>query len=141
MDHIFTSKLITKSNFYIVAVPTPVNKNNVPDLDNLKDSCILISKVLKKNDIVFFESTVYPGVTENFCARLLEKKSKLKSNKDFFIGYSPERINPGDKNHSIDKIYKIVSIKKPFAMSIAKRVYKKITKVSYYPRYKRSRKR
>ncbi len=126
----FTSKLdkLKKSNFYIVAVPTPVNKNNVPDLDNLKDSCILISKVLKKNDIVFFESTVYPGVTENFCARLLEKKSKLKSNKDFFIGYSPERINPGDKNHSIDKIYKIVSTKKPFAMSIAKRVYKKITK-------------
>ncbi len=126
----FTSKLdkLKKSNFYIVAVPTPVSKNNVPDLDNLKDSCILISKVLKKNDIVFFESTVYPGVTENFCARLLEKKSKLKSNKDFFIGYSPERINPGDKNHSVDKIYKIVSTKKPFAMNIAKRVYKKITK-------------
>ncbi len=126
----FTDQLsmLKKSNFYIVAVPTPVRKNNIPDLDNLKESCHLISKVLKKNDIVFFESTVYPGVTENFCAKLLEKKSNLKLDKDFFIGYSPERINPGDKNHSVDKIYKIISTNNPSVMGIAKKVYKIITK-------------
>ena len=101
---------LKKSNFFIITVPTPVYKNNLPNLDYLRKSCLLISKVLKKNDLVFFESTVYPGVTEDFCAKILAKNSKLKLNKDFFIGYSPERINPGDKNHSIDKIYKIVII-------------------------------
>lgn len=126
----FTDQLsmLKKSNFYIVAVPTPVRKNNIPDLDNLKESCYLISKVLKKNDIIFFESTVYPGLTENFCGKIIEKKSKLKLNKDFFIGYSPERINPGDKKHTVDKIYKIISTNNPAVMNIAKKVYRIITK-------------
>ena len=88
----------------------------------------MIGKVLKKGDIIFFESTVYPGVTENYCAKILEKTSKLRLNKDFFVGYSPERINPGDKNHSIDKIYKIVSTNDTSAMKIAKKVYGNVTR-------------
>jgi len=121
-------KKLKKSNFFIITVPTPVYKNNLPNLDYLKKSCLLISKVLKKRDIIFFESTVYPGVTEDFCAKILEKNSKLKLEKDFFVGYSPERINPGDKNHSVDKIYKIVSTKNSSTMKIAKKVYSSITK-------------
>ena len=126
----FTSdfKKLKKSNFFIITVPTPVYKNNLPNLDYLKKSCLLISKVLKKRDIIFFESTVYPGVTEDFCAKILEKNSKLKLEKDFFVGYSPERINPGDKYHSVDKIYKIVSTKNSSTMKIAKKVYSSITK-------------
>ncbi len=121
-------KKLKRSNFFIVAVPTPVFKNNLPNLEYLKNSCILISKILKKNDIVFFESTVYPGVTENFCAKILSKNSKLKYGKDFYVGYSPERINPGDKNHSIDKINKIISINNESSMKIATKVYGAITK-------------
>ena len=116
------------SNFFIVTVPTPVNKNNTPNLEYLKKSCLIVGRILKKNDIVFFESTVYPGVTENFCAKILEQKSKLKLNRDFHIGYSPERINPGDKNHSVDKINKIVSTNNRSTMKVAKKVYSCITK-------------
>ena len=119
---------LRKSNFFIITVPTPVNKNNIPNLTYLKKSCLIIGKILKKNDIVFFESTVYPGVTENFCAKILEKKSKLRLNRDFFIGYSPERINPGDKNHSVDKIYKIVSTNNQSTMKVAKKVYSCVSK-------------
>ena len=119
---------LKKSNFFIITVPTPVNKNNIPNLKYLKKSCLIVGKILKKNDIVFFESTVYPGVTENFCAKILEKKSKLRLNRDFFIGYSPERINPGDKNHSVDKIFKIVSTNNQSTMKVAKKVYSCISK-------------
>ena len=126
----FTKKVsrLKKSNFFIITVPTPVNKNNIPNLKYLKKSCLIVGKILKKNDIVFFESTVYPGVTENFCAKILEKKSKLRLNRDFFIGYSPERINPGDKNHSVDKIFKIVSTNNQSTMKVAKKVYSCISK-------------
>ena len=126
----FTKKIsrLKKSNFFIITVPTPVNKNNIPNLKYLKKSCLIVGKILKKNDIVFFESTVYPGVTENFCAKILEKKSKLRLNRDFFIGYSPERINPGDKNHSVDKIFKIVSTNNQSTMKVAKKVYSCISK-------------
>ncbi len=119
---------LKKSNFFIVAVPTPVSINNIPNLEYLKKSCLIVGKILKKNDIVFFESTVYPSVTENFCAKILEKKSKLRLNRDFFIGYSPERINPGDKNHSVDKIYKIVSTNNRSTMKVAKKVYSCVSK-------------
>ncbi len=127
---IFTSNIedLKESNFFIVAVPTPVFQNNSPNLKYIKKSCQLIGKVLKKNDIVFFESTFYPGITENYCAKLLEKYSKLKSNKNFFVGYSPERINPGDKEHSVDKINKIVSITGLKNLKIAKQVYGSVTK-------------
>lgn len=126
----FTSnkKKITKCNFFIICVPTPIFKNKLPDLNYLRSASKLVGKCLKKNDIVIFESTVYPGVTNNFCKNILEKNSKLKSGKDFFICYSPERINPGDKIHQIDKIAKIVSIENRKIKNSVLSVYKNITK-------------
>ena len=95
---------IADCNYYIVTVPTPVDKNNRPDLTPLYKSSETVAKVLKKGDIVIYESTVYPGVTEEECVPVLEKISDLKFNVDFFAGYSPERINPGDKEHTVEKI-------------------------------------
>ena len=100
---------IRDCNYYIVTVPTPVDKHNRPDLDPLYRSSETVGKVLKKGDIVIYESTVYPGVTEEECVPVLERISGLKFNEDFFAGYSPERINPGDKEHTVDKILKITS--------------------------------
>ncbi|WP_440923680.1 nucleotide sugar dehydrogenase [Candidatus Pelagibacter sp.] len=120
---------IKNCNFFIVCVPTPITKSNKPDLNALISSCKILSKIIKRGDIIFFESTVYPGVTENICARYLENKTKLKENKDFFIGYSPERVNPGDKHHSIEKISKIVAYNTKIKKNIdtIKTVYKSIT--------------
>ena len=101
--------ILNEVNVYIVTVPTPVDKNNKPDLNIIINATKLIAKYLSKNDIVIFESTVYPGLTEEVCVPILEKKSGLKFNLDFFCGYSPERINPGDKVHTLTKIKKIVS--------------------------------
>lgn len=100
---------IADCNYYIVTVPTPVDKNNRPDLTPLYKSSETVGKVLKKGDIVIYESTVYPGVTEEECVPVLEKFSGLTFNVDFFAGYSPERINPGDKEHTVDKILKVTS--------------------------------
>lgn len=100
---------IAGSNIYIVTVPTPVDRYNKPDLTPLYKASETVGKVLKANDIVIFESTVYPGVTEDECVPVLEKFSNLEFNKDFFVGYSPERINPGDKNHTVTKIKKVTS--------------------------------
>lgn len=100
---------IQDCNYYIVTVPTPVDKNNRPDLTPLYKSSTTVGKVLKKGDIVIYESTVYPGVTEEECVPVLEKISGLQFNEDFFAGYSPERINPGDKEHTVEKILKITS--------------------------------
>ncbi|WP_299065958.1 nucleotide sugar dehydrogenase [uncultured Polaribacter sp.] len=100
---------IKDSNYYIVTVPTPVDKNNRPVLTPLIKASELIGSVLKKDDIVIYESTVYPGATEEDCIPVLENISGLKFNKDFFAGYSPERINPGDKKHTVDKILKVTS--------------------------------
>lgn len=100
---------LLNANVYIVTVPTPVDKHNRPDLTPLYKSSETVAKVLKKNDIVIYESTVYPGVTEEECVPVLEKVSGLKYNEDFFVGYSPERINPGDKEHTVDKILKVTS--------------------------------
>lgn len=100
---------IKDCNFYVVTVPTPVDKNNRPDLTPLYKSSETVGKVLKKGDIVIYESTVYPGVTEDECIPVLEKVSGLQFNVDFFAGYSPERINPGDKEHTVEKILKITS--------------------------------
>ena len=94
---------------YIVTVPTPVDKTNRPILTPLYKSSETVGKVLKKGDIVIYESTVYPGVTEEECVPVLEKISGLTFNKDFFVGYSPERINPGDKEHTVEKILKVTS--------------------------------
>lgn len=100
---------IADCNYYIVTVPTPVDKNNRPDLTPLYKSSETVAKVLKKGDIVIYESTVYPGVTEEECVPVLEKISGLKFNVDFFAGYSPERINPGDKEHTVEKILKVTA--------------------------------
>ncbi len=100
---------IKNCNYYVITVPTPVDKNNRPDLTPLYKSSETVGKVLKKEDIVIYESTVYPGVTEEECIPVLEKVSGLKFNKDFYAGYSPERINPGDKKHTVEKILKVTA--------------------------------
>lgn len=100
---------IKDCTYYIVTVPTPVDKNNRPDLTPLYKSSETVGKVLKKGDIVIYESTVYPGVTEEECVPVLERISGLKFNVDFFAGYSPERINPGDKEHTVEKILKVTA--------------------------------
>jgi len=100
---------LKKANFFIVAVPTPIDEHNLPDLKPLLSACHTVGKALKKGDYVVFESTVYPGCTEEDCVPVLEKESGLKFCKDFKVGYSPERINPGDKEHTITKIIKVVS--------------------------------
>jgi UDP-N-acetyl-D-galactosamine dehydrogenase len=107
----FTNKLenIADCNVYIVTVPTPIDKHKKPDLTPLIKASESIGKVLKKDDIVIYESTVYPGATEEECVPVLEKFSNLKFNEDFFCGYSPERINPGDKEHTVTKILKVTS--------------------------------
>jgi UDP-N-acetyl-D-galactosamine dehydrogenase len=110
-DILFTHKLedLKKANFFIVAVPTPIDEHNLPDLKPLVASSTTVGKVLKKGDYVVYESTVYPGCTEEDCIPILERESGLKFVRDFKVGYSPERINPGDKEHTITKILKIVS--------------------------------
>lgn len=100
-------------NVYIVTVPTPLDEKNNPDLSAVKAASKTVAAYLKKGDIVVYESTVYPGVTEDVCAPVLEKESGLKSGKDFFLGYSPERINPGDTQHTVDKITKVVAGQTP----------------------------
>ncbi|MFW0737310.1 nucleotide sugar dehydrogenase [Flavobacterium sp. N502536] len=100
---------IADCNYFVITVPTPVDKNNRPDLTPLYKSSESVGKILKKGDVVIYESTVYPGVTEEQCVPVLEKFSGLTFNKDFFAGYSPERINPGDKEHTVEKILKVTS--------------------------------
>ncbi len=102
-------KLIKNFNLFIVTVPTPILKNKTPDLKHLKNVCNNLSKIIKKKDIIIFESTVYPGLTRDYCIPLLEKKNSLKEGFDFFVGYSPERVNPGDKDHDLKRIDKILA--------------------------------
>jgi UDP-N-acetyl-D-galactosamine dehydrogenase len=117
---------IRASDFYIVTVPTPVHESKQPDLTPIIKASESVAKVLKKGDIVVYESTVYPGCTEEICVPLLEKGSGLKYNQDFFCGYSPERINPGDKERTITKIKKVVSGSTPEALKIVDGVYSSI---------------
>lgn len=117
---------IKEANIYIVTVPTPVDKNNRPDLTPLYKSSETVGKVLSKGDIVIYESTVYPGVTEEECIPVLEKVSGLKFNEDFFAGYSPERINPGDKEHTVEKILKVTSGSTPEIGQIVDDLYKTV---------------
>jgi UDP-N-acetyl-D-glucosamine/UDP-N-acetyl-D-galactosamine dehydrogenase len=121
-------KNLSKANIFIVTIPTPVDKKNLPDLRLLKQSTKTITKYLKKNSIVIYESTVYPGCTEEICLPILQKHKKLKFNKDFFIGYSPERINPGDKKRKITNIIKVVSGSSKNALEQIKYIYSKIVK-------------
>jgi len=117
---------IKDCNYYVVTVPTPVDKNNRPDLTPLYKSSETVGKVLKKGDIVIYESTVYPGVTEEECVPVLERVSGLKFNEDFFAGYSPERINPGDKEHTVEKILKVTSGSTPEIGQKVDQLYKSV---------------
>ena len=119
-------------NIYIVTVPTPVNEDKTPNLNPITEATLTVSRILKKDDIVIFESTVYPGLTEEICVPILEDGSKLKFNKEFFVGYSPERINPGDKNHTINKIIKVVSGSDKQTLKIISKLYNSIIEAGVY---------
>ncbi len=114
---------IKDANFYVVAVPTPVDENNRPDLRPLWGASDTVGKVISKGDVVVYESTVYPGVTEEECLPVVEKVSGLTFNQDFFAGYSPERINPGDKLHTVEKIKKVTSGSTPEIATLVDDVY------------------
>ncbi len=120
--------LIKKSNLFIITVPTPINKKKQPDLNHLKDVCNKLSKIVKKNDIIIFESTVYPGLTNDFCIPLIEKNNNLKEGVDFYVGYSPERVNPGDKNHTLKNINKILAYPHNYLKKELIKVYSLISK-------------
>ena len=117
---------ISDCNFYIVAVPTPVDENNRPDLKPLWGASETVGKVISKGDIVVYESTVYPGVTEEECLPVVERVSGLKFNQDFFAGYSPERINPGDKEHTVEKIKKVTSGSTPEIAEVVDKIYNSV---------------
>jgi len=124
----FTCKLddIADCNIYIVTVPTPIDKNKRPELTPLIKASETIGKILKKDDIVIYESTVYPRATEEDCVPVLEKYSGLRFNQDFFCGYSPERINPGDKVHTVTKIKKVTSGSTPETAQKVDALYKAV---------------
>ena len=117
---------IRDCNFYVVAVPTPVDEDNYPDLAPLRGASETVGKVISKGDIVVYESTVYPGVTEDECLPVVERVSGLKFNVDFFAGYSPERINPGDKEHTVEKIKKVTSGSTPEIADLVDSVYNSV---------------
>ena len=117
---------IRDCNFYVIAVPTPVDRNNRPDLTPLISASETVGKVISKGDIVVYESTVYPGVTEEECLPVVERVSGLKFNLDFFAGYSPERIHPGDKEHTVEKIKKVTSGSTPEIADIVDKVYNSV---------------
>jgi nucleotide sugar dehydrogenase len=117
---------IRDCNFYVVAVPTPVDENNRPDLKPLWGASETVGKVISKGDVVVYESTVYPGVTEEECLPVVEKTSGLTFNTDFFAGYSPERINPGDKQHTVEKIRKVTSGSTPEIADYVDEVYNSV---------------
>jgi UDP-N-acetyl-D-galactosamine dehydrogenase len=119
-------------NFYIVTVPTPIDAAKRPDLSLLKAACETIGAVISKGDVVAFESTVYPGATEEDCVPVIEQASGLVCNVDFFAGYSPERVNPGDKQHTVDKIVKVTSGSTPEAADLVDRVYASVITAGTY---------
>lgn len=127
-DITFTHQLsdLNSVSFYIVAVPTPIDDSNLPDLKPLLSATESVAKTLKKGDCVVFESTVYPGCTEEDCIPILERVSGLKYNEDFFVGYSPERINPGDKVHTLQNVVKVVSGSTPEALEAVAQVYEMV---------------
>ena len=130
----FTNNIddIKNCKIFIVTIPTPVDHKNKPDLSLLKKCCEMLGSFIKKDDLIIFESTVYPGVTEEFCASIIEKKSGLAFNKEFYCGYSPERINPGDKDHCISKIIKITSGSTPEISKKVDKLYKEIILAGTY---------
>jgi UDP-N-acetyl-D-galactosamine dehydrogenase len=131
---LFTSnfQLLKNCNVYIITLPTPLNKKNSPDLIAVISLCKNLGKILKKRDTVIFESTVYPGATEELFLPALEKTSSLKVNKDFYLGYTPERINPGDKINTLERITKVVSGSNKQSLAIVVNLYKKIIKAGLH---------
>ena len=119
-------------NVHIITVPTPIDQNKNPDLSLVVNASELIASILKKGDFVIYESTVYPGATEEICIPILQK-SGLKLNQDFFVGFSPERINPGDKEHTFEKIDKVVSGSNDYALEVIIDLYKKVIKANIHP--------
>ena len=126
-----TSKL-KNVNFFIIAVPTPIDNYKDPDLGHIEKATILVGQNMPEGSIVVYESTVYPGVTEEFCIPLLERESGLMNRKDFYVGYSPERINPGDKEHSMENIIKVVSAQSENSLDIISKVYSKVVKAGVF---------
>ena len=131
---VFTSDIneIANLNCYIVTVPTPIDSNNVPDLEPLKSATESIARIISKGDIVIYESTVYPGATEEICVPILETNSNLQYNGDFFIGYSPERINPGDKQHRLNDIVKVTSGSTPEIAQLVDDLYRLVISAGTY---------
>ena len=127
-----SSSELADSNFYVVTVPTPIDANKRPELTPLEKASKAVGSLLKKGDIVVYESTVYPGVTEEVCLPILEEKSGLKFNEDFYLGYSPERINPGDKKHQLVDILKVTSGSTPEMARFIDAVYGSIIKAGTY---------
>ena len=123
---------LNNTDIFIVTVPTPIYKNKFPDLRHLENACKIIGKKIKKKNIIIFESTVYPGCTENFCAQILENISGKIYNKDFFLAYSPERINVGDKKNTLEKITKIVGASDSKTLNAVSQIYSKIIKAGVY---------
>ena len=130
----FTSDttMLSHADFYIVTVPTPSDGAHKPDLSHLYKACELVGSQLKRNDIVVFESTVYPGATQEECIPVLEHASKLKAGLDFAVGYSPERINPGDKTHTFSQVTKVVSALDPVTLDIISEVYGSVVEAGVY---------
>ena len=130
----FVSKidLLNSCNYYIITIPTPIDEFKKPDLSHIFDATKQLSTIIKSGDIIIYESTVYPGCTEEFCVPLLESGSGMKFNKDFFCGYSPERINPGDKEHSISKVKKITSGSTEDCARLVDNLYLKIIDAGTY---------
>ena len=123
---------VADASFFVVTVPTPITDSRQPDLSPLQSACDMIGPYLKKGDVVVFESTVYPGVTEDFCGPILEKLSGLKAGKDFGLGYSPERINPGDKVNTVENVIKIVSGDTPETLKRVEAVYNMVIKAGLH---------
>lgn len=123
---------IASCNVYIIAVPTPLSGDDTPDLSCLLSATRMIGRLLKRNDVVIFESTVYPGCTEEECIPLLEMLSGLRCNVDFGVGYSPERINPGDKKHRLDNVVKIVSASDEATLSVVQEIYGRVVSAGLY---------
>lgn len=123
---------IAQANFIIVCVPTPIDEHKMPDLSHVRSACQIIGRHMTRGSIVVLESTVYPGVTEEICVPILERESGFKCGRDFHIGYSPERINPGDKEHTVSKIVKVVAAADKAILDIMARVYGSIVKAGVY---------
>ena len=123
---------LTEALHFIITVPTPVTRNNIPDLNFLRSASKLVAKYIKRGSCIVYESTVYPGATEEFCLPILKANTNLIFNRDFFIGYSPERINPGDTKHKLTNITKIVSASNEKSLKIVSELYSSIIKAGIY---------